>query len=220
MHPTLKLTKLVLRPDGKYDCEVAVKSLMLFGRDVPLTKGQKIVLKVGEEDLGEDLCSLMTNIRSYIEKNANEVYGTWIGIENGSLQVEQTDTRTARWKGAGMGDYTCTWYDNTISGRPPICPTCHCVMDNPEEPEDEDIIDEVGGCHGGGIGFNPQGVWCGECTNVTCAGCVNQHVTKEEDEAERRRFTENRGTPEVDIDVSPEGLQAANSSKCGTESGD
>ena len=33
----------------------------------------------------------------------------------------------------------------------------------------EDVyIDNVGGYHDSGIGWNPHGHWCGECTIVAC----------------------------------------------------
>ena len=32
-------------------------------------------------------------------------------------------------------------------------------------------IDEVGGYHDNGIGWNPNSVHCGECTRKTCKGC-------------------------------------------------
>ncbi|SDF77903.1 hypothetical protein [Sporomusa acidovorans] len=37
-------------------------------------------------------------------------------------------------------------------------------------------IDEVGGAHEGGCGWNPQGVFCGECSSSTCKGCINQYM--------------------------------------------
>ncbi len=33
------------------------------------------------------------------------------------------------------------------------------------------FIDEVGGHHSAGLGWNPNGVFCGECGSVTCAIC-------------------------------------------------
>jgi len=143
MTPTLKLTKLVMRPDGKYDCEVLVKGYWSgyeknkFGGHfnkgyTDFTKGQKVVLTVEEDDLGEDVCALMDNIREYIDDNKEQMLKTWEAIEDGSLQVDEP---TARWKGAGMGDYTCSKCNDTISGRPTICPSCKAVMSNPEEPK-------------------------------------------------------------------------------------
>ena len=44
--------------------------------------------------------------------------------------------------------------------------------------EDEDFKDEVGGVHGGGVGYNPQGVFCGECCKMSCKDCSNMEVTK------------------------------------------
>lgn len=44
---------------------------------------------------------------------------------------------------------------------------------------DETFVDSVGGMHEGGIGWNPNGVWCGECCKDTCSGCVNEHKTEE-----------------------------------------
>lgn len=42
--------------------------------------------------------------------------------------------------------------------------------------QEEETTDEEGGIHGGGVGHNPQGVFCGECGFVTCKGCINEHV--------------------------------------------
>lgn len=43
-----------------------------------------------------------------------------------------------------------------------------------EEYIDESFKDEVGGVHDCGTGWNPQGVFCGECSRETCKGCVNE----------------------------------------------
>ena len=44
----------------------------------------------------------------------------------------------------------------------------------------EAYYDEVGGYHDCAEGWNPNGVWCGECTNKSCAKCPSKDV-KEED---------------------------------------
>lgn len=44
----------------------------------------------------------------------------------------------------------------------------------------ERYIDEVGGYHDGGIGWNPNGIWCGECTSSSCKGCINEYIQKNE----------------------------------------
>lgn len=47
---------------------------------------------------------------------------------------------------------------------------------------DEDVyIDEAGCHHDSGIGWNPQGVWCGECTRANGRDCPNFNKTKEEE---------------------------------------
>lgn len=52
-------------------------------------------------------------------------------------------------------------------------------IDVDKEITDEGVfIDEVGGCHEGGCGWNPNGVFCGECSNSTCKGCVNENAEK------------------------------------------
>lgn len=33
------------------------------------------------------------------------------------------------------------------------------------------ITDEVGGVHEEGLGWNPQGHFCGECSKMSCKGC-------------------------------------------------
>lgn len=37
-------------------------------------------------------------------------------------------------------------------------------------------IDEVGGYHEDGIGINPHGIYCGECSKITCSGCHNENM--------------------------------------------
>lgn len=39
--------------------------------------------------------------------------------------------------------------------------------------------DEVGGYHDGAIGWNPNGVWCGECTRASCKGCKSADMKGE-----------------------------------------
>lgn len=36
--------------------------------------------------------------------------------------------------------------------------------------------DEIGGFHYCGVGINPLGKFCGECTNYTCKGCIHAFV--------------------------------------------
>ena len=33
--------------------------------------------------------------------------------------------------------------------------------------------DDIGGFHDSGMGWNPNGNWCGECSNSTCRKCPN-----------------------------------------------
>lgn len=40
--------------------------------------------------------------------------------------------------------------------------------------------DEVGGYHDSGIGWNPNGVWCGECARGSCKGCPNENNVEDE----------------------------------------
>ena len=39
----------------------------------------------------------------------------------------------------------------------------------------EGYYDEVGGYHDCAEGWNPNGVWCGECTNKSCAKCPSRN---------------------------------------------
>ena len=49
-----------------------------------------------------------------------------------------------------------------------------------DDDEDASYYDEVGGFHSGGIGWNPNGVWCGECCNQSCSGCPSERIKKDE----------------------------------------
>lgn len=54
------------------------------------------------------------------------------------------------------------------------------ITNNPPEEINEGFRDEVGGYHDCCIGWNPQGVWCGECGSITCKGCPNEFVKKKD----------------------------------------
>lgn len=65
--------------------------------------------------------------------------------------------------------------------------------------DDEDsYYDEVGGYHSCGTGWNPNGMWCGECGRLSCSGCSSEHkciktflvVAKDEDYPEVRTTIE------------------------------
>ena len=47
------------------------------------------------------------------------------------------------------------------------------------EYSEEAYEDDVGGFHDCAEGWNPNGVWCGECCALSCRGCVNENLTKE-----------------------------------------
>ena len=36
------------------------------------------------------------------------------------------------------------------------------------------FTDELGGIHDEGVGWNPNGVFCGECGNITCVDCSSK----------------------------------------------
>lgn len=44
---------------------------------------------------------------------------------------------------------------------------------------DGSYYDEVGGFHSAAIGWNPNGVWCGECTRISCKNCPSRHSKEE-----------------------------------------
>lgn len=43
----------------------------------------------------------------------------------------------------------------------------------------EGYYDEVGGYHDCAEGWNPNGVWCGECTNKSCANCPSKDIKQD-----------------------------------------
>ena len=38
--------------------------------------------------------------------------------------------------------------------------------------------DEIGGIHDEGLGWNPNGVFCGECNCLTCVGCLSKNIER------------------------------------------
>ena len=49
------------------------------------------------------------------------------------LVEKERPTPTARWKGAGMGDYYCSFCQHQMSGRTKFCPECGAKMDEWED---------------------------------------------------------------------------------------
>ena len=45
------------------------------------------------------------------------------------------------------------------------------------EPDNDGYFDEVGGFHSEAIGWNPHGIWHGECTRASCKGCPYENDT-------------------------------------------
>ena len=55
-----------------------------------------------------------------------------------------------------------------------ICDKCGCEFDMPIKTEnncDYYITDELGGVHTDGVGYAPDGSFCGECAHESCAQC-------------------------------------------------
>lgn len=52
------------------------------------------------------------------------------------LVEKERPTPTARWKGAGMGDYYCSLCQYQMSGRTKFCPECGAKMDEWEDEND------------------------------------------------------------------------------------
>ena len=63
----------------------------------------------------------------------------------------------------------CTYCDSQRCGSnpPETCP----YKNIRENGYDYYIIDDLGGIHTDGIGYAPDGTFCGECTRQSCIGC-------------------------------------------------
>lgn len=40
----------------------------------------------------------------------------------------------------------------------------------------EMYYDEVGGFHDSGTGYSPNGIYCGECSKLTCKDCIHERI--------------------------------------------
>lgn len=47
------------------------------------------------------------------------------------------------------------------------------------EEKETGYYDEIGGYHDEAIGWNPNGVWCGECTNASCINCPSKDIKED-----------------------------------------
>ena len=45
--------------------------------------------------------------------------------------------------------------------------------------EDGSYYDEVSGFHSAALGWNPNGVWCGECCRRSCKNCPSRYSKEE-----------------------------------------
>ena len=45
------------------------------------------------------------------------------------------------------------------------------------ESDNDGYLDEVGGFHSEAIGWNPHGIWHGECTRASCKDCPYENDT-------------------------------------------
>lgn len=59
------------------------------------------------------------------------------------------------------------------------------------EDDPESYYDEVGGYHSCGLGYNPNDVFCGECTRIFCKDCKGRNTTQEEKERNFKNGEEN-----------------------------
>lgn len=66
----------------------------------------------------------------------------------------------------------CSHCGKAFSLSSNYCPNCGAEMEISNS-DDDCYTDEVGGHHDCGIGWNPNGYWCGECPKLSCEGCVN-----------------------------------------------
>ena len=41
------------------------------------------------------------------------------------------------------------------------------------------IIDEIGGIHEDGLGYNPHGIYCGECNMTSCINCIYKDIKED-----------------------------------------
>ena len=56
-----------------------------------------------------------------------------LGVSVLTREIERLPVREGRWKGAGMGGYSCSWCMETVAGnRYDYCPNCGAVMDKEE----------------------------------------------------------------------------------------
>lgn len=44
---------------------------------------------------------------------------------------------------------------------------------------DSSYYDEIGGFHSAAMGWNPNGIWCGECTRISCSNCSSRDVKED-----------------------------------------
>ena len=44
---------------------------------------------------------------------------------------------------------------------------------------DGSYYDEIGGFHSAAMGWNPNGVWCGECTRISCSNCSSRNAKED-----------------------------------------
>lgn len=66
---------------------------------------------------------------NYLCRNQSE-YDPRTGVEEADSTADVRGDVRARWKGAGLGDYSCSWCGEVVSGNNHnFCPNCGAKMD-------------------------------------------------------------------------------------------
>ena len=60
------------------------------------------------------------------------------------------------------------------------CDTCDYTVGKDIDYDGYYYTDPIGGVHSDGLGWNPNGVFCGECTYSTCENCKHKEAKENE----------------------------------------
>ena len=60
------------------------------------------------------------------------------------------------------------------------CDTCDYTVGKDIDYDGYYYTDPIGGVHSDGLGWNPNGVFCEECTYSTCENCKHKEVKENE----------------------------------------
>lgn len=72
-----------------------------------------------------------------------------------------------------LGEWECVKFNSSLDESDSVADVMEFLKNK------ETLVDPYGGRHGEGVGWAPDGSFCGECGNITCKGCPSARPSED-----------------------------------------